>query len=168
MAAPFSADRLFSRTMVDAGHLARQSERMMQRLAQAAERFGYDHGLRLQGQVRTLGRVGDRVCAYAFGPGILPLEACDYTLLAARRVLRNVEPVAGAATPFAPPGGVSLRPPADNGFLLAERMWSDLVNQVLDLQHDVFGVWLDLGREAVQILPGFGPGAEPNREDRRG
>ncbi|MFL9828852.1 hypothetical protein, partial [Rhodoplanes sp. SY1] len=91
-----STDRLFSRTM---------------------ERFGYDHGVRLQGQLRSLGRVGDRICAWAFGPGVLPLDARDYTLVVVERTLRNTAPLAAplaVSTLVAPPHG-------DNGFLLAER-----------------------------------------------
>jgi hypothetical protein len=142
----FSADRLFSRTMVDAGHLARQGERMVQTLKVAAERFGWDHGMRLQGQLRILGRVGDRVCAYAFGPGVLHLDARDYALAT----------FAGIKTPEAD----------DNGFLLAHRAWSEMVTQVLDLQCDLVGVWLDLGRDAVGVLPGFA--AAPDRRGTRG
>lgn len=168
-----STDRLFSRTMVDAGRLAQQNERVARRLAAAAERFGYDHGVRLQGQLRSLGRVGDRICAWAFGPGVLPLDARDYTLVVVERTLRNTAPLAAplaVSTLVAPPHG-------DNGFLLAERAVSDLVNQALDLQHDVVGVLLDIGREVIEACPimwppfwpGFGPPAgRPQREDGRG
>ncbi|MDC7788531.1 hypothetical protein PQJ75_15440 [Rhodoplanes sp. TEM] len=163
MAAPaapsLSTDRLFSRTMVDAGELARQGERMMQRVAQAAERFGWDHGLRLQGQLRTLGHVGDRICAYTFGPGVMSLEARDYALVAVQRAVRNTNPLVAPLVPLIGLAGAPASPPADNGFLLAERAWSELVNQALDLQHDMMGVWLDLGREALGALPGFGPAA---------
>lgn len=178
-AAPsLSTDRLFSRTMVDAGELARQGERMMQRIAQAAEHFGWDHGLRLQGQLRMLGRVGDRICVYTFGPGVLSLEARDYALAAMQRAVRNTNPLAAPLAPLVGLAGPPASPPADNGFLLAERAWSELVNQALDLQHDLMGAWLDLGREALGALPGFGPvirrpvaggpaAGEPDREDRR-
>lgn len=167
-----STDRLFSRTMVDAGRLAQHNERVAQRLAAAAERFGYDHGVRLQGQLRSLGRVGDRVCAWTFGPGMLPLDARDYTLVVVERTLRNTAPL---VAPLAV-STLATQPHGDNGFLLAEQVVSDLVNQALDLQHDVVGVWLDIGREVIEACPivwppfwpGFGPAAgRSEREDGR-
>ncbi|MBK5961420.1 hypothetical protein CCR97_24910 [Rhodoplanes elegans] len=169
-----STDRLFSRTMVDAGKLAQQNERVARRLAAAAERFGYDHGVRLQGQLRSLGRVGDRICAWAFGPGVLPLDARDYTLVVVERTLRNTAPL---AAPTLASSTLAAQPDGDNGFLLAERAVSELVNQALDLQHDVVGVWLDIGREVIEacpiVWPPFWPGFAPpadrlQREDGRG
>ncbi|MFD2180979.1 hypothetical protein [Rhodoplanes azumiensis] len=172
-----SPDRLFSRTMVDAGRLAQHNERVARRLAAAAERFGYDHGVRLQGQLRSLGRVGDRVCAWAFGPGMLPLDARDYTLVVVARTLRNTAPLAAPlAVSTLAASTLASQPHGDNGFLLAERIVSDLVNQALDLQHDVVGVWLDIGREVIEACPfvwppfwpGFGPAAgRSQREDGR-
>ncbi|CAL8973015.1 hypothetical protein RHODGE_RHODGE_01064 [Rhodoplanes serenus] len=146
------ADHLFSRPMMDAGVLARCGERALQTIAIAADHLGTAHGMRLEGQLRRWGQVGDRVCAYAFGPGALPMEVHEYALDAVRRTVGVIDRAGAPVGVLAVLGGEPAA--ADNAFVLAERAWTELVVQTIDFQQDLLELWAAVVGQSLTVISG--------------